>query len=158
MIAFRMITLIGVFIFGLPIVLSNEAIAAPSTRLPTSALPAQIGEQFDVVEVRNRRNVRRHRSRHRSSYGRVHRRNSYQGPRHVRRYVRPRHHRARPQRRYRRHPHSYGRIWYSPQILFSTPIYVIPRYNQCDKWRRLCQRNWGLGANYRGCLKYHRCR
>ena len=83
MIAFRMIALIGVFVFGLAIVLSNEVIAAPFTRLATSALPEQIGEQFDVVEVRRGRQVRRHRSGHRSSYGRVHRRNSYQGRRHI---------------------------------------------------------------------------
>ena len=62
MIAFRMITLIGVFVFGLAIVLSGEVTAAPFTRLPMSVLPEQIGEKFDVVEVRrgNRsRNVRR---------------------------------------------------------------------------------------------------
>jgi hypothetical protein len=163
MIAFRMIALIGVFVFGLAIVLSDEVIAAPFTRLPASALPAQIGEQFDVVEVKRGRKLRRR--------GSGQRRQSHKKRRNVRCHNRPckvsrhqrrsqyrsRHNRPRHHRKYRRYQHDYGGIWYSAPILFATPIYVTPRYNQCDKWSRLCQRNWGGGANYRGCMKYHKC-
>jgi hypothetical protein len=162
MIAFRMIALIGVFVFGLAIVSSGEVTAAPFTRLPMSALPEQIGEQFDVVEVRrgNRsRNVRRgNRSRNVSGHNRS--RNVRRGnrSRNVSRHQRPRYYRPRHHRNYRGYRNDYGGIWYSAPIFLSTPIYVTPRYNQCDKWSRLCRRNWGGGANYRGCMKYHRCR
>jgi hypothetical protein len=41
--------------------------------------------------------------------------------------------------------------------------YVVPpatRYmapNQCSNWAERCRDNWGYGANYRGCLRYHGC-
>jgi hypothetical protein len=72
------------------------------------------------------------------------------------RYRRPR----RSTRRYRygrRRPRARFRaeFHYSPR-----PRYAVPRYSgaRCDHWARMCARNWGTGnANFRGCMRYHRC-
>ena len=59
--------------------------------------------------------------------------------------------------------YGYGPRYYSPRY------YYAPRYSRpyrsyrsgrsCSYWRDRCARSWGYGGkNYRGCLRYHRCR
>ncbi len=121
----------------------NSSIAAPFTRLPVSSLAPVVDDQSMVVEVRrDRRGHRRYnRSRHHRKY------------RGHRRYNRSRHH-----RRYRGHRHHYGDILYSIPFWIGPVITKPRRYNRCDRWSRMCYRNWGPGSNYYGCMRYHRCR
>lgn len=62
-------------------------------------------------------------------------------------------------------PHYYYRPYYYRPYYYR-PYYYRPYYaprrsysSRCSKWRYRCRRNWGYGGrNYRGCLRYHRCR
>lgn len=64
-----------------------------------------------------------------------------------------------------RHHSRRGRYFYYgvPGVYFA-PRYTYPRKrvrrsrNACSYWSRRCIANWGYGnANYRGCMRYHRC-
>ena len=57
-------------------------------------------------------------------------------------------------------PYYYYRPYYYRPYYYR-PYYVPRRIyrSRCAKWRARCRRNWGYGGrNYRGCLRYHRCR
>jgi hypothetical protein len=77
-----------------------------------------------------------------------------------RRYRRHRHGRRYRSRR-GRHRHYHGGYWYVypwwtvPPAYYSTP----PRYygGRCERWHRRCRANWGVGGDYRGCMRYHGC-
>ncbi len=56
-------------------------------------------------------------------------------------------------------PYYYQPYYYRPY--YSRPYYAPrPTYrSRCSRWRSRCARNWGYGGrNYRGCMRYHRCR
>lgn len=63
------------------------------------------------------------------------------------------------------YPPYYYRPYYGPyyyQPYYAPRRYYVPRRSyssRCAKWRSRCARRWGYGGrNYRGCLRYHRCR
>ena len=78
-----------------------------------------------------------------------------------RRYRRHRHG-PRFRRRHGRYRHYHGGYWYvSPWWLFPPSYYHPPRRvyrGRCERWHRRCRANWGLGHNYRGCMRHHGCR
>lgn len=61
------------------------------------------------------------------------------------------------------------RPYYRPYYYSPPPVYryrPAPRYyryraapSRCTHWSNRCSRRWGYGnRNYRGCMRYHRCR
>ena len=54
----------------------------------------------------------------------------------------------------------YYRPYYSYRRYYSRPYTYRRSYSsRCSRWSRRCAANWGYGGrNYRGCMKYHRCR
>ncbi len=73
-----------------------------------------------------------------------------------RRYRRHRHGRRYRGRR-RGYRHYHGGYWYA-YPWWTVPLYTEPRrYGRCDYWHRRCRANWGRGADYRGCMRYHDC-
>ncbi len=62
------------------------------------------------------------------------------------------------------------RPYYRPYYYYGPPpVYryrPAPRYysyraapSRCARWSNRCSRRWGYGnRNYRGCMRYHRCR
>jgi hypothetical protein len=159
----KLVTLITALTFGFPFAGVDNSIASPFSRLPTSILTTQIDEPSLVVKIRRggkrRRSSSRRRGSNRSynrgyrgnnrSYNRGYRGNN-RGRRHGKRYSRRRHHNYYP-----------GYAYYPDYLWYSSPIYVQPVYvvpDQCNKWARMCHRNWGSGPNFIGCMRYHRCR
>ena len=78
----------------------------------------------------------------------------------------------RPWRYYSHRPWRYKRYYYGQPYYY--PYYGRPYYyyrrprpyyryrrasNRCVHWHRQCVKRWGSKTgNYRGCMKYHRCR
>ena len=60
---------------------------------------------------------------------------------------------------YRPYPYYYG-YRYRYHRPYRYRRYYKRRYaGRCSRWRSRCAANWGYGgSNYRGCLRYHRCR
>lgn len=65
-------------------------------------------------------------------------------------------------------PYYYGPYYYRPYYP-PPPVYRYrpaprtysyrPRTNRCGRWSNRCASRWGYGnRNYRGCMRYHRCR
>jgi hypothetical protein len=120
------------------VISADNSSAGPIVKLSTTSLNLVVKEQLPVLNVKlfKRSHKRRHGRRHHRRYG-----------------------------RYGRHS---GFGFYPEDIWYSRPIYVQPviivrpqfnlRPNQCKKWNRMCYKNWGSGPNFKGCMRYHRCR
>lgn len=135
----KSVTLASTIAFGLVVAETNSTFAGTLASLAASAPAPVASSQSAAQEVRHR------------SYG----------SRFSRRHVRPHYSRRdhgprfrRPQGRYR---HYHDGFWYSfPWWVL--PFFAAPSYgDQCQQWSNRCYRNWGGGANYRGCMRYHGC-
>lgn len=71
--------------------------------------------------------------------------------------------------RYYYAPRSRHYRYYAPRRHYYAPRRSYYHYRQprprayhragrsCGHWHNRCVANWGYGANYRGCMRYHRC-
>lgn len=48
----------------------------------------------------------------------------------------------------------YYRTYVAPRVYYTRRP---SRGGSCDYWARKCAQNWGGGANWRGCMRYHGC-
>jgi hypothetical protein len=120
-------------------------------------------EKTQVTEIGKRDN----RKRRHSNYRRGFKKDKYDHFRVGRRDFDKRRHFDRDfgkRRHFRHHRHRHRDSGFRIRIAPALPFYVAPpvarQYivpNQCSYWAERCRENWGYGASYRGCLRYHGC-